>query len=132
MTKYLRLHPLLTQGAVFHEVANLSTDATAAIIGSHFSFSKYFRIKEILLGKMQVKHSFSADWIISPQKKKKCNVQTTNTDHLTGIHRRKVSDGCAKHSSAIDKSLHDEICHCFDDQNKNMHILSSEKCKKNH
>lgn len=70
---------LLTQGAVFHEVANLSTDATAAIIGSHFSFSKYFRIKEIL--------------------------------HLTGIHRRKVSDGCAKHSSAIDKSLHDEICH---------------------
>lgn len=39
---------LLTHGAVFHKVANLATDAAAAVVGSHLSLSENFRIEEIL------------------------------------------------------------------------------------
>lgn len=60
------LYLLLTHGAVFHEVANLATDAAAAVIGSHFSLSENFRVKEILLGQMRTNHNVSAS-IMPPQ-----------------------------------------------------------------
>jgi len=44
------LYLLLTHGAVLHEVANLATDAAAAVIGRDLSLCEDFRIKEILLG----------------------------------------------------------------------------------
>lgn len=36
-----------------------------------------------------------------------------NTYHLAGVHRRKGCDWRAKHCSAIDESLHDEVSHCL-------------------
>ena len=50
---------LLTHGTVFHEVADLATDAAAAVIRSHFSLSEDFRIKEILLRQMKTNHTFN-------------------------------------------------------------------------
>lgn len=40
---------LLAHGAVFHEVADLATDAAAAVIWSHLPLGENFRIEEILL-----------------------------------------------------------------------------------
>ncbi len=62
----LWLYLLLTHGAVFHEVADLATDAAAAVIGSHFSLGEDFRIKEILLEWMKTNHNFDA--FIKPPK----------------------------------------------------------------
>lgn len=62
----LWLYLLLTHGAVFHEVADLATDAAAAVIGSHFSLSENFRIKEILLEQMKKNQNFNA-FIMPPE-----------------------------------------------------------------
>lgn len=44
---------LFAHGAVFHEVADLATDAAAAVIWSHLPLGENFRVKEILLERMK-------------------------------------------------------------------------------
>lgn len=58
----LWLHSLLTHGAVFHEVADLATDAAAAVVGSHLSLGENFRIEKILLSKKKQKTAVSTIW----------------------------------------------------------------------
>lgn len=60
-----------------------------------------------------------------------CINVAVNTDHLTGVHRRKGFDWCAKHCSAIDESLHDEVSHCLMTketwEDKKIHLKRKEK-----
>lgn len=108
--RVLGLNLLLTHGAVLHEVANLATDAAAAVVRSHFSLSENFGIEEVLLQQVKINQQFQS---LFPPLWCKYGIYKANTNHLTGVHRRKGFDRCAKHCSAIDESLHDEVSHWF-------------------
>lgn len=59
MPQKTRASLLFAHGAVFHKVANLATDAAAAVIWSHLPLGENFRIEKILL-QMKMNHVFIA------------------------------------------------------------------------
>lgn len=57
-------------------------------------------------------------------------LQAANTNHQRGVNVRKRFDGGAKHCSAIDESLHDEVSHCFMGEETRKQILKDRKTKR--
>lgn len=59
---------LFAHGAVFHEVADLATDAAAAVVWSHLPLGQNFRVKEILLERMKKNPVFTLVWCVRRKK----------------------------------------------------------------
>lgn len=101
---------LFTHGAVLHEVADLATDAAAAVIWGHLPFSEDFRVEEVLLRRMKDDHVFLSQSTVSIRTHTQAHTNA-DTDHKAGVDRREGFERRAEHPSSVDEGLHDEVGH---------------------